>query len=123
VSTASIFILISFSLGVLVGSVITYAIMGKYFADALEGVAQASKEVSHELSAAKETAVKTSQKSFVLVIIAIGALALVIAISYFVAKSGYRPGSQVQDNIGENLENLDNTKALKGLTEGMKRAN
>jgi flagellar biosynthesis protein FlhB len=123
VSMASIFILVSFFLGILMGSVVTYAIMGKYFADALDDVSKNTKEPSHELKIAKDKSVKTNRKSLMLVIITIGALALVVAISYFVAQSGYRPTTQGQENLGKSLENPDNSNALKGLADGVKRAN
>jgi flagellar basal body-associated protein FliL len=122
-SMASIFILVSFFLGILTGSVVTYAVMSKVFADALDDVSKESKEATHDLKVAKDKAVKTNRKSLMLVIVTIGALALVIAVSYFVAQSGYRPTTQGQENLGKSLENPDNSNALKGLADGVKRAN
>ena len=99
-----VFILVAFFLGIIVGSLVTYVIMGRYFSKAVSEISLEFKHKDSESSEPKEIAkhIELSSNAKTVISMALAVVAL-LAIALFYTLSSKKPTDQGTDLVSESL--------------------
>jgi uncharacterized protein YqhQ len=101
-----VFILVSFILGALAGSLVTYAIMGSYFSKAVSEISNEIKskddDEKEEKQPSKIHSIELSYNTKVIIGFVL-ALVLLVIVAIFVVATGIRPTSEGEENVRKSL--------------------